>query len=41
MLNDNLREINREIVLNDITVVEEFASEVYQRISGAMNEETN
>lgn len=41
MLNDNLREINREMVLNDITVVEEFASEVYQRISGAMNEEAN
>lgn len=38
MLNDNLREINREMVLKDMSIVEEFANEVYQRISGAMNE---
>lgn len=41
MLNDNLREINREMVLKDMEIVEEFANEVYQRISGAMNEEAN
>lgn len=38
MLNDNLRDINREMVLRDMKVVDEFANEVYQRISGAMNE---
>lgn len=38
MLNDNLREIYREMVLRDMKVVGEFANEVYQRISGAMNE---
>lgn len=41
MLNDNLREINREMVLKDMAIVGEFANEVYQRISGAMNEEAN
>lgn len=38
MMNDDYREINREMVLRDMKVVGEFANEVYQRISGAMNE---